>query len=349
MQVNPSAPNSRHGAGTGPPGTGMAVDIAKDRAVIDWITQNQADLGLGFPLAAKDPREINHMEMVDAQGGRLPTGGGPADVFIPSGRGLPPNMLQQVADKGGAPGASGAPTPPVPPGVDPQAMNALLLELAKRNAMAEILKLGNPYGSMLSVLQGSPAYQGQIETAKRGAGLPFVGPEEAAKRGAGYPFDVAMEAFKTQNAGFLKDKEQLGAAALDPAPNGILVRDPVTGETKRIQGTKLQAARIARGLGSPELGVAPLINPPPGYSPPGEPVLRPGQVKTEEFGRHQHAGPPQQLPGSGRQCRQRQDDIAGYFWRDRQGRHRSVCRLRAECRPLPQHDRPRFQRPGQGI
>jgi hypothetical protein len=78
-----------------------------------------------------------------------------------------------------------------------------------------------------------------------------------------------MEAFKTQNAAFLKDKEQLGAAALDPAPNGILVRDPVTGETKRIQGTKLQAASIARGLGAPELGVAPLINPPPGYSPPG--------------------------------------------------------------------------------
>jgi hypothetical protein len=167
-------------------------------------------------------------------------------------------------------------------------MNTLLLELAKRNAMAEILKLGNPYGSMLSVLQGSPAYQGQIETAKRGAGLPFVGPEEAAKRGAGYPFDVAMEAFKTQNAEYLKDKEQLGAAGLEPAPNGILIRDPSTGAPIRVPGTKLEFAAISRGLGLPRLGIAPLLKAPdgtiipPAVFPVGEPVFTPQQTKLGE-------------------------------------------------------------------
>lgn len=71
MQVNPSAPNSRHGAGTGPPGTGSAVDLRSDPVVLDWINRNgPSRFGLGFPLKHL-PKEQNHMEMVDPQGRRL--------------------------------------------------------------------------------------------------------------------------------------------------------------------------------------------------------------------------------------------------------------------------------------
>jgi hypothetical protein len=160
-------------------------------------------------------------------------------------------------------------------------MNTLLLELAKRNAMAEIIKLGNPYGSMLSVLQGSPGYQGQIEAAKRGQGA-----------AAEYPYLAAMEAFKTANQGYLKDKEQYGAAFYEPAPNGILVPDSATGGTKRVQGTREQFARATRGLGVPELGIPALVNPPAGALPPGsnapavspvgEQVFTPQQTKLGE-------------------------------------------------------------------
>ena len=210
-----------------------------------------------------------------APGDVMPGGGAasaPAtnlDTVIPSGRGVPANMLQRVADKGGAPAAPGTPTVPVPPGVDPQAMNALLMELAKRNAMAEILKLGNPYGSMLSVLQGSPAYQGQIETAKRGAGLPFIGPETTARKGAEYPFDIATRTYQAGLDAANEEKKQIGAAARDlttvnlPDANGNLIERQVT---------RAQAIDIAHGLPVPELGFKGMYG--PGV---GKPVLTPGQ------------------------------------------------------------------------
>jgi len=68
MQVNPSAPNSRHGAGTGPPGSGIAMDLKEDPVVLDWVTKNGRRYGLGFPLA-HDPKERNHMELINPQTG----------------------------------------------------------------------------------------------------------------------------------------------------------------------------------------------------------------------------------------------------------------------------------------
>jgi hypothetical protein len=151
--------------------------------------------------------------------------------------------------------------PPVPtvPGVDPQAMNQLLIMLAQRNAAAEALGMGNPYGSLLSVLQGSPAYKGMIETATRGAGLPFVGPEAAAKAAGAFPYDMAGKQYQAALDRANKEVEMLGAARLDPAE--ILVEDGKGGKVT-VQGTREQRVRASYGFAVPELGI-------PGIPAPG--------------------------------------------------------------------------------
>jgi hypothetical protein len=124
----------------------------------------------------------------------------------------------------------------VPPGVDPQAMNTLLLELAKRNAMAEILKLGNPYGSMLSVLQGSPEYRGQIA---------------GAEAGARYPFESTLATWKAALDAANEEKKQklttLNTLTKTRVPDG-------KGGVVEVDATVAQAIDIAHGLPVPELG-----------------------------------------------------------------------------------------------
>ena len=56
-EVNPGVTDSRHMHG-------MAVDLANDPAVIQWITQHP-QYGVGFPLTYMGPKEYNHMEMID--------------------------------------------------------------------------------------------------------------------------------------------------------------------------------------------------------------------------------------------------------------------------------------------
>src|SRR5580765_5441693 len=64
-QVNPGVTNSRHTHH-------IAVDLANDPEVINWINQNP-QYGLGFPLKHMK-NEQNHMEMLDPSGGRIPIG-----------------------------------------------------------------------------------------------------------------------------------------------------------------------------------------------------------------------------------------------------------------------------------
>jgi hypothetical protein len=150
--------------------------------------------------------------------------------------------------------------PPVPsvPGVDPKAMNALLLELAQRNAAAEALGMGNPYGSMLSVLQGSPQYKGMIETATRGAGLPFVEPESAAKARGTFPYDMAGKQYQAALDRATQQEKILGEAANDPAE--IRVADG-KGGFAIVQGTRAQKIRAAEGLPVPALGITGIFAP----------------------------------------------------------------------------------------
>ena len=70
-EVNPKVTHSQHGSGTGPAGTGRAVDLRDDPVVLNWIHQNGPRVaGVGFPLW-NDPKERNHLEMVDPHGRRL--------------------------------------------------------------------------------------------------------------------------------------------------------------------------------------------------------------------------------------------------------------------------------------
>lgn len=184
-------------------------------------------------------------------------GGG--DTVIPSGRGLPANMLRTVADTGG--GAPGLPPPPVPQGVNPAAMNALLIELARRNAAAEALGMGNPYGSMLSVLQGSPQYKAAIESATRGAGLPFVRREAEEKAAGTFPFEAELKRYQAALDRANKEAEMLGAARYDPAE--IKVSDGKGGFVI-VQGTREQKVMAANGFAVPALGII-------GITPPAHP------------------------------------------------------------------------------
>ena len=184
--------------------------------------------------------------------------GGGQDTVIPSGPRLQRRDLQNVADTGG--GVPGTPPVPVPPGVNPQAMNALLIELAQRNAAAEALGMGNPYGSLLSVLQGSPQYKALIETATRGAGLPFVRQEAEEKAIGGYGVDIATRTYQATLDRVTKALEMEGTARLDPAE--IKVADGKGGFVT-LQGTREQKIKAANGLAVPELGIT-------GITPPAQ-------------------------------------------------------------------------------
>jgi len=64
-EVNPGVTNSRHMHG-------KAIDLAGDPEVLGWINANGRPFGLGFPLN-RDPKERNHLEMVDPRtGARTP-------------------------------------------------------------------------------------------------------------------------------------------------------------------------------------------------------------------------------------------------------------------------------------
>jgi hypothetical protein len=62
-QVHPSVTNSHH-TGAGVAGTGMAVDVIEDKAVLNWILHNGPRHGVGLPLA-NDPKEFHHMEPLE--------------------------------------------------------------------------------------------------------------------------------------------------------------------------------------------------------------------------------------------------------------------------------------------
>ena len=58
------------------------MDLGNDPVVQDWIMKNP-QYGLGFPLRYMGPKEYNHLEMIDAQGNRVPVNY-PEQVQAPS-------------------------------------------------------------------------------------------------------------------------------------------------------------------------------------------------------------------------------------------------------------------------
>jgi hypothetical protein len=85
-----------------------------------------------------------------------------------------------------------------------------------------------------------------VAAGTRGA---VTGAEEAAK----LPIQNARDLFQAQLARASKQLEQTGAASLDLVPITV---DTPGGGREEIQGTREQAARLARGEAVPELGIA---------------------------------------------------------------------------------------------
>lgn len=164
-EVNPGVTHSRHGSGTGPPGTGMAVDLGNDPVVLDWIDRNPQH-GLGFPL--KHMRnEQNHLEMIDQLGGRVPIGGATRMPDFGGGS----NAAPVYAETGDPQFKSGLAVPQAPaPEADPvrQAALASLALQAQQNspfgggslgdAFAQVVKAGQPPAQPPSTILGAPQY-----------------------------------------------------------------------------------------------------------------------------------------------------------------------------------------------
>lgn len=177
-------------------------------------------------------------------------------------------------------------------GVDNARMQALLMALAGQNASAEVLGMGNPYNSYISVLQGSPQYKAAIEAATRGAGLPFVLPEAYAKQYGTNQADLALkpqiegavEAARNPalaqraefEANLARDSErmkQILASALNEVE--ITVTD-AAGQMRKLKVPRNEAEAYARGQGLPSLGVPPTVTAPAPGAPAAAGTLVPG-------------------------------------------------------------------------
>ncbi len=103
----------------------------------------------------------------------------------------------------GAPMAPGQPQPgvtiptvPTPGNLDPTKIQNLMVDLARKSAMAEALGLPNVYGPMIQVLQNSPQYKAMVEHATEGAKLPF----QYAQPQYNLPLQTQLETMKQQAA-----------------------------------------------------------------------------------------------------------------------------------------------------
>jgi hypothetical protein len=150
-KVNPGVTYSQHGSGTGPPGTGSAVDIVPSPRVLNWFREHP-EYGIGQPLSYMGPKERGHTEEIDPQtGGRLPI------------------MQAQYNPLSGATGAGGAtaaaPAIPGMPGVIP-GTNATPEQLAALNALFKMGGINNPFESLLETYYKSPGYLGGVKAAE---------------------------------------------------------------------------------------------------------------------------------------------------------------------------------------
>jgi hypothetical protein len=131
------------------------------------------------------------------------------------------------------------------------AYDAYLRNLGIAGVLAKGAGLPDVFGPLTGALKDSPAYQAQVElakrlgvfpliapeeTAKRTAGLPFIGPETTARAGAEQPFLLQRDAFKN---------------ALDNLANGRIY-DETTGSFKSVPGFNrtLAEQEQAKAVGS---------------------------------------------------------------------------------------------------
>jgi len=177
-----------------------------------------------------------------------PSSPGP-DVVLPSGTSRPTLPTRSIADTGGGPLA-----PPTAPAADPRAaqMQALMLAIAQRRAMAVLGGIKDPYGPLMDAITESPAFKGLVTGAQEAAKFPYAGPTAGSVRNAQQPYIL---------------EEQAKKAALDRINNlfgqGILW-DPQSGAIKMpgyARALEENEAAKARGTASTQTTDLPTIGP----------------------------------------------------------------------------------------
>jgi hypothetical protein len=132
----------------------------------------------------------------EAFGGGTPADTPPSpgpDVLLPSGTSRPTLPIRSIADTGGGPLA-----PPGAPAADPRAaqMQALMLAIAQRRAMAILGGIKDPYEPLMDAVTKSPAFQGLVTGAQEAAKFPYAGPTAGSVRGAQQPYILEEQAKK---------------------------------------------------------------------------------------------------------------------------------------------------------
>ena len=124
------------------------------------------------------------------------------DTVIPSGSGGLPILQVQapggpLAAPSAAPATGGGPlAPPGAPAADPRAaqMQALMLAIAQRRAMAILGGIKDPYEPLMDAVTKSPAFQGLVTGAQEAAKFPYAGPTAGSVRGAQQPYILEEQA-----------------------------------------------------------------------------------------------------------------------------------------------------------
>jgi lysozyme-like protein len=191
-----------------------------------------------------------------------------------------------------APSAGGGAPAGMVPGGGVQ-LSPAQLAIARLGMLGRMTKMGDIADPLEKAFYGSPQFKGDVagaeELAKLRAQLGLAGPIAGAKteaeRAVTEPSDIRIATARAALDAQLKRLEQERAAGLDPVPITV---DTPDGGREEIQGTREQAARIARGEAVPELGIAGRNVAPatPGAAVPGAAgELVPGGVLAPPAGR----------------------------------------------------------------
>jgi len=217
----------------------------------------------------------------EAFGGGTPADTPPSpgpDVLLPSGTSRPTLPIRSIADTGGGPLA-----PPGAPAADPRAaqMQALMLAIAQRRAMAILGGIKDPYEPLMDAVTKSPAFQGLVTGAQEAAKIPSARPLAREKAAGEQPFLLERDEKKAaldrindlfKQGGLWDPKtgviptpgydilQQLNAAATARGTASTQTTDlPTIGPTGPVKTpmTQLDKSRILSGETVPYLGVQP--------------------------------------------------------------------------------------------
>jgi hypothetical protein len=161
------------------PNSGLAPANGQLVSAAETLRQQILAGDRGGPMPALDPNDPANYGPGSPLGRAPPTGMMPVAQPPATGDNMATPSPSFTSAFGGAPAPAASPLASIfrgasaPGGADPSKMQALLLALARKNSMAEVMGMGNPYKSYIDVLQGSPQYRGNIAGSEAGARQPF--------------------------------------------------------------------------------------------------------------------------------------------------------------------------------